>query len=217
MSIEEIDRLLPVLNSSKIQKDNPSLYQVVKALLDNLKDALKSLSSLNSSGLSSSGIILSKQIILTNAQIESLPTTRILVLNTPTPGFRIKVIAASISINSLASAYTNLNAVYADLHLEWGTTSKWATNAIYRDSTTTPVITGLSTLLEAGANVISDFIPPYFEVWGDIYWPFSNSVLVGDTDGLALNLSIDNNGSGNLVGDPANTGKVTIYYVIEKL
>ncbi len=140
---------------------------------------------------------------LTDADILALPTTPFEILPAAAAGFRKKVIAMSVRFNTLAGAYMNLNPVAVfglaspDMVSGW-----WSVNPL--DATT-----DLLGLLGTTRDNIVDFGCPLLYAGG---YPSA-----ADTSD-AINLSIDNSGSGDLTGgNAANSLRVTVYYVIDAL
>ena len=152
---------------------------------------------------------------LTNAQIKLLPTTPVELIAAPdSSDVRIKVLGATIVVDAAAGSYTNINATYADVHLQWSS-GEWPATPIFNDVTATPDVTGVNFLL-AGGLVEADLLIPYVVAFPS----YANVTAIATTGsaGLALQIGMDNNGSGVLTGgNAANTMTVTVYYAIESL
>lgn len=219
----DLDKLLPVLNSSKIQASNPSLYQVIKQLIDSLKLALSSISSSSSS--SSGGTIQSKIIILSDAQIKTLPTVDVTLINGPSPGSRIKVFAATLA-SQITVPYTNIDATFSALQLT-NPAGQWI-GVIVNDNSTVPALVQINGFLGVAFGVLVDLMIPWSISVANGAPGFSQYVLpnndsapgdiTANWDGSSVIFNMNNNGSGNLTGgNAANTLKITVYYTIEKL
>lgn len=211
----QLDRLDPILNQTKLQSDNPSLYQVIKALIDNLRDAIKTITGLSSSS-NSSGILLFKTITIQHADILTLPTVPVLLLPAPALGFWNKLIGATISTSFSAAGYNTINAVYAAVQIQTPT-GDWLADAYVNDSA---VPMQDATNLLSGIDGVFPFNVPTIFPSASNGWQQYVATLITRThvSGIATYLSIDNNGTGDLGGgDPANSMLVTLYYIIEKL
>lgn len=192
------------------------------------------------SGLSMSGTTLSATnaistaiVSLTDADIKALPTTKKTLVAAPASGSWIKILGGSLVINNAAGAYTNIN-TNAGLFIMPQGKFAWLVQPIVNDTTPTPNVTQLTTLLNTHTyKQVVPFVVPYSISDADASanpqnWVLSaglDSGTVADVgvgtasvDGLAVELSIDNGGSGNLTGgNAANSGKVTLYYTVEAL
>lgn len=189
--------------------------------------------SMSGTTLSATGSINTAIVPLTDAQIKALPTTPITLVAAPSAGSWVKILGGSIVINNTAGAYTNINA-NAGLFIMPQGVFAWLVQPIVNDTTPTPNVTQLTTLLNTHTfKQVVPLVVPYSISDADASatpqnWVLSaglNSGTVADVgigtasvDGLAVELSIDNVGSGNLTGgNAANTGKVTLYYTVEAL
>lgn len=172
----------------------------------------------SSSNVSVIGSVLTAIVTLTDAQIKALPTTPISLVSAPGAGKRVRPIAVSLSLDSSAGAYTNINATYCDLHLLQGTDITGL--GPVDDSTTSAALAQITATLGAASKTIYDLaIPkqsspattPKGYVLSSVY---SNAQQAN----AVLQLASNNNGSGNFTGgNVANTLKVTVYYIIETL
>lgn len=175
-------------------------------------------------GTNEAGQILKKTATLTDAQIKALPTTPIELIGAPGAGYRIKIISGSLRLNNLAGVYNNVNADYfaVQIHVPlvtWVVGGSWI-----NDSTMTFALTQGTDVFHGGVgNRLTDLIAPGFSGLdagassGAGEWVVNNG-LVGtvDYDGTAIQISIDNNGSGVLTGgNSANTLLVNLLYTIE--
>ncbi len=160
------------------------------------------------------------RIVLTNAQILALPTTPITLVAAPGANKRIKVLASTLRSDTAAGAYTHINATYCDIHLELN--GNYQQYGPVDDSTTTPPLIGVSSMLgAAGAVVIDAAVPTMASV------PVAGSSgYVQPTEYPAptvivdkpLQIKIENNGSGDLLnGHALNTLTVYVYYTIQDL
>ncbi len=158
--------------------------------------------------------------VLTNAQIKALPTTPITVVDAPNSGTRIKYLGGSVRLNSVAGLYTNLNATRVTLQIQTAS-GNWLSLGAVDDSTTVPALTQCSSLLGSAANQLMDLgtyagsqstTPKGWVI------PWGSDTVATNYDGAAIQIAIDNNGSGALTGgNAANTMTVTIYYAVESL
>lgn len=171
-------------------------------------------------GVSDGAAIRMVTVILTDAQIKALPTTPIELVAAPGANMKVKPIGLTLRSNTTAGAYTNIDASYADLHLDIN--GHYASYGPVDDSTSTPVLTGVSNILGAAGSVVYDGVVPSLSATSvagtSLYvqpdaFPGPATVL-----NQPLDLKMENNGSGNLTGgNAANTLKVVLYYVIEDL
>ncbi len=155
-------------------------------------------------------LFLRKSIVnLTNAQIKALPTTPFALVVTPGSGILLVPHLVVLLSNVSAGAYTNVNAdgfMYAAL-----ATDAWST---YCANDSGNSLTYLSALLSNTNHRLvlreySDTTDPTPQ-WGPLSVPGPRG------DNMALNLTINNNGSGNLTGgNAANTITVVTYYSLE--
>jgi len=151
---------------------------------------------------------------LTNDEIKALPTTPISLVSAPGSGLRIRPYAATFSMNNSSGAWTNINATYATLQLQWPG-GLWACSPIVNDSGAS--VTDLTSFLNTVQRAFWDFaVPVIFTQGGWATGPVTQGS--GDAENAALELALDNNGSGALTGGhSANTGRVTVYYTIDVL
>lgn len=165
--------------------------------------------------------IIQVAIPLTNADILALPTTPIPLVAAPAAGTRIKLVGGSYSFDTSAGAYTNINATAARLIIRHTGATNSLLNLIADDSNYT--LTDFTSLLgTAGANVVdlTTFLQAidsgaFIGVAG-----YTTSLInpTSEVDGTAVEIAVDNNGSGDLTGgNAANSGTVTLYYVVETL
>jgi hypothetical protein len=154
-------------------------------------------------------------VTLTNAQIKALPTTGITLVAAPSAGSRIKVLGATLVARFTAGAYTNVNVTTASLPIQ-ASSGAWLVSPILNDSGSSQAdLTGFF----GAFNIVADLAVPSFFPNGTGGWTqYALTTTVANVDGLAVQLKMDNNGSGNLTGgNAANTLKVTLYYSVETL
>lgn len=155
---------------------------------------------------------------LTDAQIKALPTTAVTLIAAPGSGKRIRPLSVSYLFDTSAGAYTNINATYADVHLELG--SDYAGYGPVKDTAASPALTQFTDVLGTAADRIYDqAIPPQKgndDGGGGFYVITTGFGNRNQQENAALKIVIDNNGSGNLTGgNAANTLKVIVYYAVE--
>lgn len=171
------------------------------------------------------GFFLRSVTTLTNAQIKALPSTPITLAAAPGAGFRNKLIACTLKLDSAAGGYTNMNAVFSALVVS--ANGYWLSGAVPNDNTTTTDLTYLTGFLGTAHTKVLDLAPVGTDgidagstsgatEWNNVPFPLVGMPAPGDVDNKALTLEVDNNGSGDLTGgNAANTLKVTLYYAIE--
>jgi len=157
---------------------------------------------------------------LTNAQIIALPTTPVTVVAAPASGLRVKFLSATVVIDTTAGAYTNINTTLATIQIQTAS-ANWLSRGLINDSTTSPALTQVSSFLGSTANLLID-LGSYTGIQSTTPkgWviPWGADTVSGNYDAQAIQIAMDNNGSGVLTGgNAANTGTVTIYYALESV
>lgn len=167
------------------------------------------------------GWVRRKVVTLTNAQIKALPTTPITLISAPASGYWNHVLSASYRLQAGSGAYTNINATYSALVVQTAS-DNWLVTPIVNDSGSTPALGRVSTFLGVAADYLvhaGEYVEGADSSSGGADWGIpSAEALTSDFNGIATELALDNNGSGDLTGGHAsNTLKVTVYYIVEPL
>lgn len=139
-------------------------------------------------------------ITITDAQLKALPSTPISIVSAPGANKRLVVIKGLWRANTSAGAYTNINVTLSKLRLVYGNNVTVASEEVAADNGT-----DLATLL--GTAAVQEVL---LHNWTETVQA------VADTDNQAIQVSIDNNGSGNYTGgNSANTLAIAFgYYII---
>jgi len=157
------------------------------------------------------GRVYTSTVSLTDAQIKALPTTSITLVTAPAAGYRIVLIEASIQVNCIAGAYTNINADgYWVLRLGTSEFSQYVANQTGDYTYVTDLLTGADkNSVQLRTWLRSEVTPA--DGWGPL------PATAGDTfAAVALSLFASNSGSGNYTGGHAsNSGVVSVTYRIE--
>jgi hypothetical protein len=170
---------------------------------------------LGANALRSSAVV----VTLTNAQIKALPTTPITLVAGQGSGFRICIESVSMQLEASAAAYTNINATYSVLQLTYAGDTSWLTNPIANDTTVNQLQVFLGTasdkvwqgtcLLE-GRN--------YGPSPGFGEYVIGQALATSVTNNTAVQISMDNNGSGVLTGgNAANFLRVRVLFHVEPI
>jgi hypothetical protein len=165
-------------------------------------------------------------VTLTNAQIKALPTTPITLIAAPGSGYIIKLLAATVVVNTTAGAYTNIDTTYCAVpqfsHVSGGL---WlATPAAINDDSLTTDMTYATTVLGSTAKRVLHCVVPV-QVAADqgstsgaegiVFSNVTNAA--SDFENLPVLLDAYN-GSGDFTGgNAANTMRVTAYYTVEAI
>lgn len=156
-------------------------------------------------------------VTLNAAQIKALPTTPITIVAAPASGYRIKVFGVSLR-KDFTTGFTTINGTYAALQIHYlGDASQWVVQGVVDDAAYTGA-NRLTGFFDSGDEFVD--LSPYLDVPSDggvgVLWALNNVQSVASADGVALAISVDNNGTGDFtVG--AGTLKVTVSYTVEAL
>jgi hypothetical protein len=152
-------------------------------------------------------------VTLTDAQIKALPTTPITVVPAAGAATIMSPIGGMWTANFTAGAYTNIKAaaVIAIKCADGARASAFLPNDITITGATADLATQL--LGHAGRTFIN--LAPYFEADLSGSWGVLPSYNVGSGINSALQVEIDNSGSGNLTGgNSANLLRITLFYAV---
>lgn len=141
-------------------------------------------------------------VVLTDAQIKSLPTSPVAIVPAPGAGKSIFLVAAFVSVNSAGGAYSNIDVGFSGLVVGHG---NYATIASIYINTSGFLETAhkKSALVTVGSVNDGGGLPPWSQV------SFTSLL-----ENAALYFIGDNSSSGNFTGGHAsNTLKVTVWYV----
>lgn len=164
-------------------------------------------------GSASGAAILKAEVTLTDAQVKALPTTAFTLVAAPGLGFTIVPLMVYLNSKFVAGAYTNINA-NSSMQVDLPVGSTWS-NYLANDSGAS--LTYLSTFLGASSGRV--VFREYQDVsttspgWGPLVYPPGSTFENG-----ALQLKVDNGGSGDFTGGNAANGlKVVTYYTVESV
>lgn len=166
--------------------------------------------------ISSVNGIVSITTILTNNQIKALPTTPITLTAPSTSGFRNKLIAGTILRKFVTVGYTNVDPTYGSLQLQTPN-GDWLSSPIINDSSGAPT-SDLTNFFAIGYWLTDLLIPTTFADPVAGWQQFIMTTDISSVDNVAIEIAMDNNGSGNLTaGDPSNIMPIILYYLVEAI
>lgn len=169
-------------------------------------------------------VMTSVIVPLTDAQIKLLPTTPFTIVAAPAAGLRVKPLSLSYRTNFTAGAYTNVNTTFSTLQIQTPTSDKLCV-PIVNDSAPTTDLVKLTAFFNASQTRIVDVPVPYVSAFdagsvsGTAETPdLEIGTTVAHTNGVAVQLAMNNNGSGALTGgNAANTMSVLFSYALESV
>lgn len=226
--------LMALLVNSKIQTENNALYQTIYGLISQLQQLQKTGSegeedttpavdgvsiNINPNG-ELFGVVRLASLTLTDAQIKALPTTPVTIVPAPGIGFIVKPFAFTIITNTSAGAYTNIDATYADFHLDRA--GNYASYGPVDDAAAVPVMQRFSQIFGAAGAAVYDGLVPTVSATPNVaaleYVQPDSLPGVVVIENVPLDLKIENNGTGNLTGgNAANWIKFDVFYTIESV
>lgn len=160
--------------------------------------------------------VLSTRVALTDAQIKALPTTPIELVAAQGAGTTIFLIGALVIIDTSADGYANFNAG-AFLMVTFAGEGSGAAQSLLSGGQVEDLLsafTRYSVMLGPYTTASASVTEP-----NPSFAPVLPSLIdVGDMENKALQISANNQGSGNFTGgNAANTGSVTVLYMIVDL
>jgi hypothetical protein len=163
------------------------------------------------------------RVTLTDAQIKALPTTPIQLVAAPGSGYRIRLFGVTMRADTVAGAYTNLDATYAAIEVKYAGDGLWLVPAIVDDHSFSPALEELTNFLGTAADQVWDGDNSSIGVdsggaAGALEYVIGRRIPVANVENKAIQISLDNNGSGALTGgNAANTLDVDVYYAVVAL
>lgn len=159
------------------------------------------------------GVVLSRTVVLTNAQILALPTTPVTLVPAPGSGFMNVFIQASLRA-SIVGVYTNVDP--DECYLAIDDNSVDLSNYLANVTATTPTTTYFTDVFENTGSRSFYLVPqtlnldPASDLWGNI------AKVNQDGANKIMQIQASNNGAGVFTGgDAGNTLTVTVYYAVQ--
>ena len=171
----------------------------------------------------SSGLVQTASVTLTNTQIQALQTTPITIIAAPGSGNRIKLLGVTLNLNTSAGAYGNVNATSANLVAQviggWWLSAPIANDSAYGLTQLTDLLTNTQ------QRVVDLQLPTVFtanktstQLDGYVTYldPVAGLPAPADVNNAVIELGATNNGAGDWnAGHANNTLKVTSTYLVE--